>query len=284
MTTSTVTTDDGLALNVHEWAPPGAPRGTVFIVHGLGEHAGRHEHVAQALVAQGWRVRAHDQRGHGRSGGARGRLAQGDDLLRDLARVLDADRAANAGPRVLLGHSMGGTVSARFVAEGLAPAPAGWYRPVDALVLSSPALAADLSGPQKLLLAVAGRLAPWLQAPNGLPVDALSHDARVVAAYEADPLVHDRISPRLARFILDAGHQVRAEAPWWRVPTLLLWAGSDRCVAPRGSAEFAAAAPAAMVRARCYEALFHEIFNEPQQREVLDEVQRWLAGVAPQRQ
>jgi alpha-beta hydrolase superfamily lysophospholipase len=266
MTTTTLTTGDGLALHVREWLPPGPPRGTVLVVHGLGEHAGRHEHVAQELAARGWRVRGYDHRGHGHSGGKRGRLRQHDDLLRDLALVLDAGRASNrsgGGPTVLLGHSMGGTVAARFVAEGLAPAPAAWYRPVDALVMSSPALAADLTGGQKFLMAVAGALAPDLPAPNGLPVDAISRDARVVSAYQADPLVHDRITPRLARFILDAGAQVRALASQWRTPTLLLWAGSDRCV----------------VRSRCFAALFHEIFNEPEQREVLDELHKWLGTV-----
>jgi alpha-beta hydrolase superfamily lysophospholipase len=273
----TVTTDDGLTLHVREWRPGRPQRGTVHLVHGLGEHIGRHEPLAADLAAQGWRVRGHDHRGHGRSGGRRGVLVRDDDLLRDLAQVLDADTAAGCGPRLLLGHSMGGTVAARFVAEGLEPAPAAWYRAVDAVVLSSPALAANLSSGQKLLLAVAGRLAPSLPAPNGLPVEALSRDAGVVAAYQADPLVHDRISPRLARFILDAGAMVRGAAPRWRTPTLLLWAGSDRCVAPRGSAEFAARAPAASVRARCFAALFHEIFNEPEQREVLNELHAWLA-------
>ena len=111
--------------------------------------------------------------------------------------------------------------------------------PVDALVLSSPALDPGMSIPQKLLLACLGRLAPKLAVSNGLKPEWISRDAAVVAAYLADPLVHERITPRLARFILDGGELVRHLAPLWRVPTLLLWAGADRCVAPRGSAAFA---------------------------------------------
>ena len=133
MTAAAVTTDDGLALHVREWpATRPAPRGTVWILHGLGEHIGRHDDVAQELATEGWRVVGHDQRGHGRSPGARGRLGDSHDLLRDLARVLDA--TTTTGPRVLLGHSMGGVTAARFVAEGLGEAPAPWYRRVDALV------------------------------------------------------------------------------------------------------------------------------------------------------
>jgi alpha-beta hydrolase superfamily lysophospholipase len=280
MTAAAVTTDDGLALHVREWpAARPAPRGTVWILHGLGEHIGRHDDVAQELAAAGWRVVGHDQRGHGRSPGARGRLGDSHDLLRDLACVLDA--TSTTGPRVLLGHSMGGVTAARFVAEGLGEAPAPWYRRVNALVLSSPALAADLSVFQKLQLSLGTSLAPSLPAPNGLPVDALSRDSRVVDAYQADPLVHDRITPRLARFILDAGEEVLALAPRWTMPTLLMWAGSDRCVAPRGSARFAAAAPKGVVRSRCFEALFHEIFKEPERAEVFAELQRWLQAVKP---
>lgn len=278
MTANAVTTDDGLALHVREWpSARAAPRGTVWILHGLGEHIGRHEDVAQELAGAGWRVVGHDQRGHGRSPGARGRLGDSSDLLRDLARVLDA--TTTTGPRVLLGHSMGGVTAARFVAEGLGEAPAAWYRRVDALVLSSPALAANLNVFQKLQLSLGTTIAPGLSVSNGLPLDGLSRDTRVVEAYQADPLVHDRITPRLARFILDAGEEVLALAPRWATPTLLMWAGGDRCVAPRGSARFAAAAPSGVVRSRCFDALFHEIFKEPERADVFAELLHWLQAL-----
>ena len=121
------------------------------------------------------------------------------------------------------------------------------------------------------------RLAPGLAVNNGLKPEWISRDAAVVAAYLADPLVHERITPRLARFILDGGELVRHLAPLWRVPTLLLWAGADRCVAPRGSAAFAQAAPAGMVQAQVFPALYHEIFNEPERAQVLEQLLAWLA-------
>ena len=272
----TLTTDDGLSLRVREWTGPQPARGTVLIVHGLGEHIDRYDAVARRLGDWGWRALGYDHRGHGLSEGARGQLAREDDLLRDLGRVLDAVRTADSGPLVLLGHSMGGAVASRFVAEGLSASPASWHRHVDALVLSSPALAADLSPVQKALMAVFGRLAPNLAVANGLPMGSLSRDPAVIAAYEADRLVHDRVSPRLARFILDAGDTVRERAARWSVPTLLMWGGSDRCVAPRGSAEFAARAPQPLVSSRCFEPLVHEIFNEPEKDEVFSLLRGWL--------
>jgi len=274
-----IETRDGLILRGREW-PRESARGTIVLVHGLGEHVGRYAHVAAFFNDRGWRVVGYDHRGHGRSDGARGRLAAVDDLLVDLASALDAVRAEHApGPLVLLGHSLGGLVAARFVAGALAPA-AAWSRPVESLLLSSPVLATAMSPLQKAMLAVLGPLTPNHAVANGLKPEWISRDPAVVAAYEADPLVHDRIAPRLARFIVDGGEFVQGVAPRWTVPTLLLYAGADRCVPPAGSAAFAAAAPKAVLTARVYPTLFHEIMNEPERAEVLSTFGEWLDTLA----
>ncbi|HJV62673.1 MAG TPA: lysophospholipase [Albitalea sp.] len=273
-------TQDGLSLHVHQWPVAAPARGTVLIVHGLGEHIMRYAHVARHLNSLGWHVVGYDHRGHGRSGGAKGRLNDSDDLLRDLAAMIDAARAARPGTLVLLGHSLGGLIAARFVAEGLAAQPASWHRPVDALVLSSPALDPGMNAVQKAMLAIAGPLAPNLAVNNGLKPAWISRDAGVVQAYKDDPLVHDRITPKLVRFIVDGGALALQRAPKWKLPTLLLYAGSDRCVAPRGSAAFAKAAPRDVVTSREFPKLFHEIFNEPEQGEVLGALGAWLAARA----
>ena len=98
----------GVGLHLRDWTPAGHDgRCGVMIVHGLGEHGGRYAEVAHWFTARGWRVRAHDHRGHGRSDGARGRLQRHDDLLDDALAVL-ADLAAQlAEPPLLIGHSLG---------------------------------------------------------------------------------------------------------------------------------------------------------------------------------
>jgi len=276
----TIRTRDGLALARRDW-PSADARGTIVIVHGLGEHIGRYAHVAARLNASRWSVVGYDQRGHGASAGERGRIAAHDDLLVDLAAVIDDVRGEAGGPLILLGHSLGGLVVARFVAGGLeSPRPA-WQREVDALVLSSPALDIGMSGARRALLATLATLTPNLGIGNGLDANGISRDPAVVAAYRADALVHDRIAPRLIRFLADAGPRVRELAPRWNVPTLLLYAGSDRLVVPAGSAAFAAAARAAVVTARPFASLFHEIFNEPEQNEVLGVLTAWLDTLNP---
>jgi alpha-beta hydrolase superfamily lysophospholipase len=270
-------TADGLRLALRRW--PCAPAcGVVLIVHGLSEHIGRYGHVAAVLNSANWSVLGYDQRGHGASEGRRGLIGADDRLLADLALVVDAVRGeAPDCPLVLLGDSMGGAVAARFVAEALQPQPAPWSRAVEGLVLVAPALAAKMTRWQALQLAVMGRLAPDVAVPSGLDATALSRDPEVVRAYLADPLVHDRISARLARFIVDAGAFVRAQAPHWRVPTLVIWGGADRIVDPAGSAAFAAAVPSAVVTAAHHPALFHEPLNEPERDEVIAQLIGWLS-------
>jgi alpha-beta hydrolase superfamily lysophospholipase len=280
---ATLSTADGLQLHLHGTPPPAGPRrGTVLLVHGLGEHGGRYAHVVAHLAAQGWATVLYDQRGHGRSTGPRGGIAAADSLLADLGLVIRHSRSQASGPLVLLGHSMGGLVVGRFVAEGLAARPAPWWLAVDGLVMSSPALDPGMNAFQKLLLAVADPLAPNTALGNGLKPEWVCSDPAVVRAYVADALNHDRITPRLVRFIVDGGARVRAAAERWATPSLLLYAGADRCVAPRGSDAFAQAAPTSVVAHQRYDGMAHEIFNEPDQARVLADLSTWLAARWPQ--
>lgn len=287
------TARDGENLALYEWPMEAweadntlPPRAVVLIVHGLGEHASRYDHVAQQLLDWGFAVRAYDQRGHGESGGARGGLSSESLLLEDLAEVVDDTRQRaqrllrrNGGapsssplPLILLGHSLGGLVVGRFVSLNV--------RPVDGLVLSSPALDPGLNLLQKLLLATLPRLAPNLRVNNGLEPAFISHDPEVVSRYRADPLVHAKISARLAQFIATAGPATVAAAAQWNTPTLLLYAGADKLVNPAGSRAFAAAAAAngaaRLVTAHCFDELYHELFNELDRAPVFASLKAWL--------
>lgn len=271
-TLSTFVAGDGDNIMIQDWPlEPGVPlRGVVIVVHGLGEHAGRYEHVARQLNEWGFAVRGYDQCGHGESGGPRGGLPTDTRLLDDLADIVDSTRArmSKKTPLILLGHSMGGLVVGRFVSLAI--------RPVDALIMSSPALDPGLSRFQKFLVQVLPKIAPDLRVGNGVKPQFISHDPAVVAAYRSDPLVHDRISARLARFIAEASAQTVTLAAQWKVPTLLMYAGSDHLLNPQGSRTFAANAPKKLVTAVCFEDLYHEIFNETDAAPVFATLKTWL--------
>lgn len=270
---SPLTARDGTNLVVVDWPLDRGPvRGVVLIVHGLGEHAWRYDHVAMRLNEWGFAVRGYDQYGHGESMGPRGALPSADRLLLDLAEVVDECRSRmnDTTPLIVLGHSLGGLVAGRFVSLAL--------RPLQGLIMSSPALDPGLSLFQKLLLSVLPGFALDLRVGNGLDPAFISHDPAVVAAYRADPLVHDRIAARLAIFIARSGPATVACAPSWTVPTLLMYAGADKLVNPAGSRVFAQAAPKDVVTSHCFAALYHEILNERMaDRElVFEQLKRWL--------
>ena len=269
---STFTATDGDNVIIQDWPidPSATLRGVVIVVHGLGEHAGRYDHVARQLNTWGFAVRGYDQCGHGESNGAPGSLPSDTRLLDDLADIVDSTRARmpKGLPLIVLGHSMGGLVAGRFVSLGL--------RKVDGLVMSSPALDAGMNAFQKFLVSFLPKIAPDLRVGNGVKPQFISHDPAVVAAYKADPLVHDRISARLARFIAEAGPKTLEAAAQWTVPTLLLYAGDDRLINPDGSRAFAARAPKNVVTTQCFDGLYHEIFNELDAKPVFAALKQWL--------
>lgn len=258
-------------LAIYDWPLPTqqTSRGTVLLVHGLGEHMGRYAHVAKHLNDWGFVVRGYDHFGHGLSTGVRGALPSDRRMLDDLTKVI-ADTRQNmptGKPLVLIGHSMGGGVVGRFVSLNIAP--------VDALVMSSPALDPGLNVIQKALLAILPKIAPNLRIGNGLNANYICRDEAVVAAYLADPLVHDRISARLANVIAISGAATIQAAPRWTTPTLLMFAGEDKLVNPAGSRAFAAASPHC-VKTQAFEHMFHEIFNAPDQAQVFSVLKTWL--------
>ena len=144
------------------------------------------------------------------------------------------------------------------------------------LFRSSPALGAFPNLLQKILLATLPRVVPHRRVDNGLKAQFVARDPEVVKAYLADPLVHRRISAGLAAWILQNGTRTLGDAAHWSVPTLLLYAGQDHLVDARASAAFAQSAPASVVQAQCFEAMYHEIFNDLYRAQVFSVLKRWL--------
>jgi len=261
---------DGRQLYVRDWPHQRAHDG-VLIVHGLGEHSGRYERLAQWFHTRGYAVRSYDQHGHGKTPGVRGGLNDGDDLLEDLATVYNDYAASLKRKPLLLGHSMGGLVAARCVLDRRILPPA--------MVLSSPVFRTWEPRWKQRLAGLLTRVAPNVPLPNGLPFDKLSHDPQVESAYRGDPLRHSRITPRLAEFIFRNGESSIRDAARLTVPTLLLVAGADKLVDPSGSSDFSAAAWAGKhLTTRYFGALYHELFNEaePARSQVLKQLGDWL--------
>lgn len=255
------------------WA--GQPWASVLIVHGIGEHSGRYEHVGDQLAAAGLDVHAYDHRGNGGSGGRRGHVDRWSEFHDDLAERLAAVRAAAGGTRpvVMYGHSMGGLIAAGYC---LSPRP----KP-DLAVLSAPALDSTLASWKKVLAPLLGRIAPTIAVPTGVDGTTISRDPSVAAKTAADPLCVKVTTMRLGSEGLKEQARVRDEAPrGLGMPTLVLHGLDDGLVPPAASAAFAGAP---LTERRTYPGLRHELHNEPEGPQVVDEIIGWLRGQVAER-
>ena len=179
-------TADGVALRTLRWPGIALQWASLLLVHGLGEHAGRYDHVARQLASAGIEVHAYDHRGFGASGGRRAYVARWPVLHDDLeARLADVRATSGDLPLVLYGHSMGGLIALGYV---LADPP----RPLpDLLVLTSPGIDSTIARWKQAAAPVLGRVAPRLRVPNGFRPGDLSRDPAVDERVAADPLCID---------------------------------------------------------------------------------------------
>jgi alpha-beta hydrolase superfamily lysophospholipase len=263
-------TSDGLEIYGQGWLPETETRGVVCLVHGLGEHSGRYAHAGAVLTSAHFALLSFDLRGHGRSGGPRGHAPSYDALMDDIAHLLAEAKERYSGlPCFLYGHSLGGGLVLNYVLRRK-PKLAG-------VIASGPWLRLAFEPPkiQISLARMVDRVYPKFAQANGLDVQGLSHDPQTARDYTRDPLVHDKITARLAVVMLDAGQWALEHASEFSLPLLLVHGGADRLTSVLGSREFAG-----KVRDDCtlkvWEGLYHETHNEPQKDEVLGYTIAWL--------
>jgi alpha-beta hydrolase superfamily lysophospholipase len=246
-------------------------RAVVVLCHGYAEHARRYDHVARRFGESGLAVYALDLRGHGRSGGKR-------VFLRDISEYTDdfhtlVGIAAAEYPelnRVVLGHSMGGGVVFAYGVE----------HPDDyaAMVLSGPAVDAQdgVSPVMRFLAMTLGKAVPGLPVEQ-LPTDAVSRDPAVVAAYNADPLVHHgRLPAGIGRALIEVGESMPQRAPALTAPLLVVHGEQDKLIPVQGSRHLMECVGSRDAELKVYPGLYHEVFNEPERAVVLDDVVSWI--------
>ena len=268
-TTRTIPLPGDAELLVRDWEPAETPWIHVLLVHGVAEHAGRYERTGRLLAAAGAAVTGYDHRGHGGSSGGRGDVDRWEDLLDDLARMLDLVRAqAGATPVAILAHSMGGLVVLDALLAGQAVP--------DLLVLSAPGLADGLPRWQHAVAPLLARIVPGVRLPNAWDGSALSRDPEVARDAAADPLNLRSASIRLGAGAFRAQDRVNAaigglgRAP---VPTLVHHGEADPLVPPAASLPLGAVAG---VTRRSWPGLRHEVLNEPEGPEVVAATLDWL--------
>jgi alpha-beta hydrolase superfamily lysophospholipase len=263
-------TADGLEIHAQTWAAD-QPRAHLVIAHGLGEHCGRYQNYVDYFVPRGYALHGADLRGHGRSGGKRGYVDHFDQYVADLDRRVAPIRSAEAAtPVFILGHSLGSLIVLKYGLDQ----PAG----LSGLIVTGTALRDALAMPKwkRSLAKVLSRVTPSLKMDNGVLAKHLSQDPAVIAAYEADPLVHRWGTPRLATEAEVVRAALYRRAGQWSVPLLMLHGGADRVCLSEGARAFARLVPAALVTYREFDNLYHEIHNERDRALVFDAIETWL--------
>jgi alpha-beta hydrolase superfamily lysophospholipase len=258
------------------WLPP-EPTRVLVLVHGFAEHTGRYDEMAMYFAARGFAVHAYDQAGHGRTAGARGHVDRFDRLVEELARFVEFVTHDHPGlPITLVGHSMGGLVVA---------AAAAFSRPVvDRIILSGALLELRADGGlrQRVSLQLATALsfvAPMTGFSTGLDPAGLSRDPEVVRRYIDDPYVKDRMSARFAAGLNRMMTRVGPAATQVERPILVLHGEADPICSPQGSRGFFERLAPPLLDAsalRIYPELRHEIFQEPERKEIWQEMVDWL--------
>jgi alpha-beta hydrolase superfamily lysophospholipase len=261
----------GVRIVYDVWTPDTPPRAVVVLSHGLGEYARRYDHVAQRFGEAGLVTYALDHRGHGRSGGKRMLVRDITEYTGDFDTLVGiAKREHPALKCIVLGHSMGGGIVFAYGVE----------RPdnYDLMVLSGPAVAAqDLVHPAMALVAKGlGALVPGLPVQE-LDESLISRDPAVVEAYRTDPLVyHGRVPAGVGRALLQVGETMPQRAPALTAPLLVVHGSDDGLIPVDGSRRLVDCVGSTDVELKVYPGLYHEVFNEPERDQVLDDVVSWI--------
>jgi len=243
---------------------------SIYLLHGAGEHAARYEHLATRLANAGFRVGAHDHRGHGKSDGKRGVIDPAGSLVTQAAIEYQKFAAQTDCQPVLFGHSMGGIVATELVLEhGL---------PVAGLILSAPAFVPYTRKRDRMQVNLLARLAPTMTVERAYDASKLTHDEQRRQQAEADPLNHGFKSASLVKWLLSSGERQLRNASQLNVDTLLLIAGSDPVVDSSKTQKFVDDAPVDKLTVHVYDGYLHEILNETPERSVrvFDDIERWV--------
>lgn len=262
------------------WKPK-TPRGTIVVTHGIAEHSDCYQSMAEAIAADGWIVFTWDLRGHGRSEGKRGYVARFQDLCDDLdnaIRFVKAEINPRGLPLILFGHSMGGLITTKTLLTNNLTG-------INALTLSAPAFGLSLKVPA-LKAKAATILADWapkLTLHNEIQFDNLVRDDQLVRDYKADPLRHDKISPKMFVGMMEAISEVRTRAHEIHLPILLQLAGRDKIInTPDAEAVFSTI-PSKRKEIYIYTDSYHEIFNDFDRKDVIKDYLKFVDSFAPAR-
>jgi alpha-beta hydrolase superfamily lysophospholipase len=270
-TSRTFKSFDGLNLFGQRWTPENEPKAVVNLVHGLGEHSGRYQYVAERFTKAGYVFNAMDLRGHGKSDGIRGYTPSFDTIVTDIEFLVKSARTDYPGKKQFLyGHSLGGSLVLYYRLTS--------KHNVDGIISTSPLFRSGAKVPPlKLLMGrVLSDISPKFTLTNGLQRPWLSRDGRVVRDYSNDPLVHDKLTCRMGWQLVKNGEWVFDHMDQLKGPILMVVGSREKIVDYQSILDAAKKTDSNVLTLKVWEGLYHETHNEPEKEEVLQYNINWL--------
>jgi alpha-beta hydrolase superfamily lysophospholipase len=267
-------TRDGIKIYSKAWEPSGDSRGVVCLIHGLGEHIGRYQPDAEALVAGGYILAGFDQRGFGKSGGQRGHTPSLKAFFDDIDVFLkEVVRKYPDQPRFLYGHSMGGILVLGYTPVRV-PAVKG-------IIATSPGLKSSVAEQKaKVFLSkILGKFVPTLTLDSGLDIQALSRGPMVAEVVQSDPLFHTKLTTACGKALMEAIDLAYQNAPRFPLPLLLMHGSKDEIAYPRGSILYTELAPTDKMTFKIWDGYKHELHTDTGKAEVFKMMLAWMDKV-----
>lgn len=259
------------------WCGSRRPEGIVLIVHGLGDHGGRYQVVADFLSGIGWCSYAFDLPGHGRSPGSRGRVDSFSGLLADIDAACQTMSLTYPGvPQVVLGHSMGGNLALNHSLRCRSDQSFLCNKP-DGMILCGPMLLPPVPPPRPHIFAawLTGCLMPWIQIKRPVDLEMLTADPEQAKLVAEDPWMHSRITLYLATQLLSQGRWALDNARRIDIPTLVMYGGEDGLIDQSACRNLAIRA-GKHVTLQDWAKLRHDLFHDQGSGVVLEAIAAWL--------
>lgn len=241
-------------------------KGIILIVHGIAEHLGRYEYVKDKLLEGGYGVYRFDHRGHGKSSGRRGYVKSFSSFIKDVDCLVDMIKAEHKElPVYVLGHSMGGLITAQYGIEH-----------------SDKINGEVISGAPTSYISFKTKLQsikfPYFfkgQVPNAFN-DFISRDTKVVEAYKNDKFVLKITSVKLNLELASACSKIKKNLDKYKCPCLILHGKDDKIVPCRNATNFYEKISSKDKELKTYDGLYHEILNEACRDDILSFICKWL--------